>query len=86
MTGLKSGDVTSAGFNVFDAANAVTPVEIANLANNELNSNPQLLQFAYGSASSGTVQIRPFNTSPNQVCFNLTPVQLPSGVNAVSLA
>jgi hypothetical protein len=86
MTGLASGDVASAGFNVFDVQNTTTPVEIANLANNQAHNNPQLIEFAYGSGTSGPVQIRPFNGSPNQVCFSVTPVQLPSGVTSISLS
>lgn len=86
VTGLAAGDTTSAGFNVFDTANGNTPVETANLANNEFNGNPQLIQFAYSAATGGQVHLRPFNASPNQVCFDLSPIQLPSGVSAVVLA
>ena len=85
ITGLAASDTTGAGFMVFEGPKALTPVETANLANNELNGNPQLIRFAYSSATSGQVQIRPFNATPNQVCFDVSPVQLPSGVAAVSL-
>jgi uncharacterized protein YdgA (DUF945 family) len=86
ITGQPITAPTSVGFNVFDSANATTPVEIANLANNEFNGDPHLIQFAYGSTTGGTLQLRPFNSSPNQACFDVTPVQLPSGVSAINLA
>ncbi|MFI5266589.1 MAG: hypothetical protein ACHQ7M_04345 [Chloroflexota bacterium] len=86
ITGQPLEAPTSVGFNVFDAGSATTPVEIANLANNQFNGDPHLIQFAYGSATGGPLQIRPFNGSPNQVCFNVTPIQMPSGVSTVNLA
>jgi hypothetical protein len=85
ITGLAVGDTTGAGFMVFEGPKALTPVETANLSNNEFNGNPRLIRFAYSSATSGQVQIRPFNSTTNQVCFDVSPVQLPSGVGAVSL-
>lgn len=87
MTGLAVGDTTSAGFNVFDVSNATTPVEIVNLATNEAQNNPNLMEFVYGGMSTaGPVQIRPFNYSGAQVCFNVMPVQMPNGVSSINMA
>ena len=85
-TGLNSTNKSAAGFSVFDAANSTKPAEIATAANDEFGGNPNLIEFAYGSANIGQVQIRPFNATNSDVCFSVTPLQLPSGVSAINLS
>jgi hypothetical protein len=86
MTGVTALDKNSVGFTVFDTASGTKPVETATIARDQVRATPGAIQFPYSSAKPGLVTLTPFNYSANQVCFSVTPVQLPVGVSSLMLS
>ena len=75
ITPVDSTATAAVGFNVFDTTTnnkPPTPVEVATIASNELNSDPHMLQFNYSSGTLGQVTVQLFNYTPNTVTFSLS--------------
>ncbi|MBV9121015.1 MAG: hypothetical protein JOZ39_09930, partial [Chloroflexi bacterium] len=86
VSGVSPNDQTRAGFNVYSPATGSNPAETATLASNEANNNPAQMQFAFAGSSPGPLRFRPFNYTANSACFSVTPIQLPTGVSAITVA
>jgi hypothetical protein len=85
ITPVDSTATNAVGFNVYDTttnAKPPTPVEVATIASNELNSDPHMLQFNYSSGTPGPVTVQLFNYTPNTVTFSLNDSGFVSSASA----
>ncbi|HLG72611.1 MAG TPA: hypothetical protein VK009_19510 [Chloroflexota bacterium] len=89
VSGAGSADGNAVGFDVYDPAIPLTassiPVEHVTLASNEVNSNPQAMQFAYSGNTAGVLNMRFFNYSGDQLSVDVTPLQTPQALSLTGL-
>ncbi len=74
LSPIQPGYASLVGVNVFDADHPVgngQPAETATTLSNQIESNPNAMQFNYSANRNGLVTLQFFNFSPNDVTFNV---------------